>query len=116
MTHNSQETTKRQTKRTSRKGGMVTIDGNVLERELIEWGAQRVLTSVHVVGQAGGGYQLIVTTSWKQGNYVLVNTRSETPRQFVSIDRLLKFLERCGVITEFILLIPARAARRRGNG
>lgn len=92
---------------------MVTIDGNVLERELIEWGAQRVLTSIHVVGQPGGGYQLVVTTSWKQGNFVLVNTRNETPRHFVSIDRLMNFLERCDVKTEFILLMPAR---RRGKG
>lgn len=92
---------------------MMTIDGKVLEREFIEWGAKRVLTSIHVVGQSGGGYQLIVTTSWKQGNFVLVNTRSQTPRRFVSVDRLLKFLDRCGVTTEFILLMPARAPRRR---
>ena len=78
--------------------------GHVSERELKEWSGQGVVTSLHIVGRVAVGWHVVVTTSWKQGNFALVNTRGKRPRHFISMDRLLAYLDRSGVSSQYFLI------------
>jgi hypothetical protein len=61
--------------------------GNIYEAELIDSFKNNAVQQIKILQTSTDKYQLVITLSWKGGDWKLATTRN-TPREWVSLDRL----------------------------
>ena len=63
----------------------------ISEAELMDFMQNQAVKRLHIVQNEIGHYQIIVTVTWKKGDWQLVTTRGK-PRQWASLDRLARHI------------------------
>ena len=65
----------------------IPITGNIYEAELIDAFMNNAVQKIKIIQTNTDKYQIVITLSWKEGDWKLATTRN-TPREWVSLDRL----------------------------
>ena len=74
----------------------MNVTGQVTDSELIDYLKNRVVHKIRVYENEKGRYQITVQVSWKGGELQLITTRKK-PREWASLDRMVKHFKTVGV-------------------
>ncbi|CAA9890775.1 conserved hypothetical protein [Candidatus Methylobacter favarea] len=67
------------------------MSNTITEAELTDFFINKVVKRLTIVQTKESTYKIVVNLTWKEGDYTLVTTR-KTPREWVSLDRLIKHM------------------------
>ncbi|WP_157008195.1 hypothetical protein [Xenophilus azovorans] len=82
--------------------------GQLTDEDLKKFALAGALKSINVFRLESGKYRIVVSLTWKTGDYLLITYRKK-PREWASLDRLMKHVEaNYGDISNFSLSIKTR--------
>ena len=63
----------------------------VSEAELADFVKNKAVKRLHIVQSENGRFQIVITLTWKEGDWILVTTRGKA-REWASLDRLTRHI------------------------